>query len=176
MMDNILIREMQTDDIGEVARFHHAAWMDAYRGLLPEEGLQQLTQQHFLHTWEKIIDDEHRNNLVAIKAKKPIGYASYRQWKKPGRWELLGLYVAPAWMHKGCGTSLFNAVEKDIQQKNAKLLFVWVIKGNQRALQFYQKNGMTRRKRTRRIKKEAMAFQEVQLVKRFRYNQNKPNQ
>lgn len=168
-----MIRPMAKQDIKAVARFHHAAWMDAYRDLLPQETLQKLTPQHFQHTWEKILEDDHRVNLVAVQETMPVGYASYRQWKKSKRWELLGLYVDPASMHKGCGTALLNAVKKSVQQKNARLLFVWVIKGNQRAIQFYQKNRMKFTRKTRRITKEKMTFQEIQLIQRFDQNRER---
>lgn len=167
MENTILIRQMLTDDAAYVARFHHAAWMDAYRNLLPKEGLDRITLRHFQQSWKQILQETERINLVAIEKAMPVGYASYVPLKKPGRWELVGLYVHPRSMNKGCGSALFGAVLEDIRAQDANQLIVWVMDGNQRAIQFYQKHGMSFSGKTRETTQEGMTFKEIQLELRF---------
>lgn len=162
MDDTILIRQMLTDDVPYVARFHHAAWMDAYRDLLPTEEVEKITLRHFQNSWKQILEDDERTNLIAIEKAMPVGYASYRPRKKEGRWELIGIYVDPSSMNKGCGSTLFGAVVSAIKEKKATKLIVWVMEKNQRAVSFYRKQGMHPSGKMRKAKQEGMTFEEVQ--------------
>jgi RimJ/RimL family protein N-acetyltransferase len=162
MDDTILIRQMLTDDVPYVARFHHAAWMDAYRDLLPQKDMDRLTLRHFQNSWKEIMQDKDRTNLVAIEKAMPVGYASFTPYKKAGQWELIGIYVNPQSMNKGCGSALFSAVVDAIKEKQGNRLVVWVIAGNQRAINFYQKHGMSATGKTHEGAQAGLSFEEVQ--------------
>ena len=163
MDDTILIRQMLTDDLPSVARFHDVAWIDAYCDLLPKEGLEKITLRHFQQSWKQIIKHDDRPNLLALEKAMPVGYASYVPRKKPCRWELVGIYVDPSSMNKGCGSALFGAVVKAIQEKEANKMIVWVMKDNQRAINFYKKLGMKPSRKSRETKQEGITFEEIQF-------------
>lgn len=162
MDDSLLIRQMLTDDVSYVARFHHAAWMNAYRDFLPKENLKRFSLHHFQESWKEIMQDKERTNLVAIEKAMPVGYASYSPYKKSGHWELIGIYVDPQSMNKGCGSALFSSVVDFIKLQEGTRLVVWVVTSNQRAINFYQKLGMTATGKTHKADQAGLSFEEAQ--------------
>ena len=160
----IEVRPMVVDDLLYVARFHRESWLSAHQDKVHEDKINQLTLDYFFDTWQQVIKDSDRCNFVAINKAMPVGYISYVRSEKAGRWELIGLYISPEMANRGCGTQLFSAMLDDITRQDAQKLIVWVRQDNLPAIRFYEKQGMQTGGKTRHIKHDFFAFDEMQMV------------
>lgn len=55
--------------------------------------------------------------------------------------ELCGLYVKNEYVGLGIGTKMFNYVKRIFIENNKKIMGLWCIKENTKAINFYVKNG-----------------------------------
>jgi len=158
------VRPLVVDDLPYVARFHRESWLSVHQEKVPEEKINQLTLDYFFDTWQQVIKDTDRYNLVAVNKAMPVGYISYVRSEKAGRWELIGLYISPEMANRGCGTQLFAAMLEHITRQDTQKLVVWVMQDNLTAIRFYEKQGMRPSGKARHTKHDFFAFDEMQMV------------
>lgn len=147
---NTRVREMVEDDIDAVAAVRVRGWQTTYSGLMPQTYLDRLS----------IVEDAARRreffarglgDVVNLIAEAPGGqvvgwacFGPYRDTDLPsGDAELYALYVQPEHLGTGTGHALLvesirRAVERDFPR-----LRLWVVAGNTRARQFYERAGFT---------------------------------
>lgn len=87
----------------------------------------------------KWYDVRKMNNIVAVKGKKVIGFAS---WKKESeRLFLLMVLVAPGYVRAGIATTLLNKIKALAQKLKVKSILVPISNDDLISYVFYQKNG-----------------------------------
>lgn len=136
---NITIKKVETDDeIRGTGYVHWKAWQEAYKGLVEQSYLDKLTLEKCIQTAFRRSD----HILVAKDGEKVIGFAAqgaYRGDTMPDTGEVFALYILSDYYGKKVGYSLMCAALEQIAQYNQVAL--WVLKGNERAIRFYQKCG-----------------------------------
>ncbi|MGV8881187.1 MAG: GNAT family N-acetyltransferase [Rhodoglobus sp.] len=155
-MSEFLVRAARTDDASGVARVHVDGWRAAYRGLLPDSVLDGLRVEDRAVRWSRWIaasDVGTRNDpgvseghrmLVAEVDGHVVGWATLGPGRDEGmadHGELAGLYVHPDHWSLGIGFALITQVETELRASGITEAYVWVLRGNDRAIRFYEQCG-----------------------------------
>ena len=138
-MGNIVIKRMESEEeIQGKGYVHYKSWQETYAGLIDETYLQK-------HTLEKCIATAHRwpdNILVAKDGERVVGFAGYGAYRDstlPDCGEVFALYVLKEYQGQKVGYQLMQAAAR--QRSAYKRVALWVLKGNERAIRFYQRFG-----------------------------------
>ena len=138
-MEKIVIKKMESEDeINGKGYVHYKSWHEAYAGLIDAGYLER-------HTLEKCIATAHKwpdNILVAKDGEKVVGfvgYGAYRDAALPACGEVFALYVLAEYYGQKVGYELMKAAVERLSAY--KKIAVWVLKGNERAIRFYERFG-----------------------------------
>ena len=134
----IAIKPMETDEeIKGKAFVHWKCWQETYPGLVSQEYLDKFTlekseERAFL--WRD-------NILVAKEGDRVIGFVGYGGHgpEEPDMGEVFALYVLPEYHGTGVGRQLMDAALEKLAAYPK--ICLWAVKGNGRAVRFYEKNG-----------------------------------
>ncbi len=135
---NITIKPMETDaEIKGKAFVHWKCWQETYPGLVSREYLEKLTLEKVEEMAFQWLD----NILVAKEGDWVIGFVGYGQHgpEAPDTGEVFALYVLPEYQGMGVGRQLLEAALDKLSA--CPHLCLWAVKGNERAIRFYEKNG-----------------------------------
>lgn len=139
----IVVRSGRVDDVPAIARVHVKSWQETYRGLMPD---QVLDNPDFITAREKfwtaaLTDERFAQSRVAVALHDDsvigIAMSGPPQDEDPS-WsaQLYVIYVLAANLGSGAGPALLDAVI-DSQEPAA----LWVADPNPRAQAFYLKHG-----------------------------------
>ena len=139
------IRLAEKKDALDIATINVLGWKTAYRGLIPNSILDamEITERRIKRTEEAIATAE--IYLVAENENGVIGFlvgGKTRNKDVPYPYEIYIFYVHPNYWRGGIGTALINDFKEKI--KGAPFC-VYMLDGNTKALNFYQKMGGIRR-------------------------------
>ena len=138
-MRKIDIVPMVTDDDKNGKGYvHWKSWHETYTGLIDPAYMEKLTL-------EKCIDMAHRwpdNILVAKDGNNVVGFVGYGEsgddaFADCG--EVFAIYVLADYHGQKIGYDLMNAAFEKLA--DYKKIAVWVLKGNDRAIKFYERYG-----------------------------------
>jgi ribosomal protein S18 acetylase RimI-like enzyme len=140
------LRPATAADARTLAEVQVAAWQAAYRGLIPDAKLAQFTVDYRLAGWQRALADPRGCTTLVGEADGAIaGYC----WFGPTRdedgkgepvGEIIALNIRPAYWRRGMGRRLSeSALAKMAATWNVATL--WVLKGNERAMRFYEALG-----------------------------------
>ena len=135
---DITIKKMETaDEIRGKAFVHWKSWHEAYPGLVDQGYLDAMTL-------EKIEKNSFRwpyNMLVAKDGDRVIGFTCYgecRDEDMPDAGEVIAIYTLSEYYGTGVGQKLMAAA---LDKLDNPRIVLWVLKGNGRAIRFYEKCG-----------------------------------
>jgi ribosomal protein S18 acetylase RimI-like enzyme len=138
-MGHYQIKKMESEaEISGKAYVHYKSWHETYAGLIDEGYLSRFTL-------EKCTEIAHRTSdqiLVAKDGDTVIGFVAYgacRDNTLPQHGEVYAIYVLEAYYGKQIGYALMNAAME--QLADYPKIAVWVLKGNDRAIGFYERYG-----------------------------------
>ena len=138
-MEKIVIKKMETEDeINGKGYVHYKSWHETYKGLIDADCLER-------HTLEKCIATAHKwpnNILVAKDGERVIGFVgcgAYRDDTLPACGEVFAIYVLAEYHGQRVGYELMKAAIEKLSEY--KRVAVWVLKGNERAIRFYERFG-----------------------------------
>lgn len=148
MSDDFTIRPAVLDDAPALAEVHVRSWQWAYRGQLPDEFLDGMSE-----TLERRIAYR-RNYLehlppeerwwVAEQAGKVVGFAVTAPSDEdaaPGTAEVGLIYLLQEAAGKGIGRALFAHAVEDLRARGYQQAILWVLETNTRARRFYEAAG-----------------------------------
>ena len=134
----ITIKPMETDEeIKGKAFVHWKCWQETYPGLVSQEYLSKLT----LEKCEEKAFLWRDNILVAKEGARVIGFVGFGNHgpEEPDMGEVFALYVLPEYHGTGVGRQLMDAALEKLA--SYPHICLWLVKGNARALHFYEKCG-----------------------------------
>ena len=134
----ITIKPMETDEeIQGKAFVHWKCWQETYPGLVSQEYLSKLT----LEKCEEKAFLWRDNILVAKEGERVIGFVGFGDHgpEEPDTGEVFALYVLPEYHGTGVGRQLMDAALEKLA--SYPHICLWLVKGNARALRFYEKCG-----------------------------------
>lgn len=140
------IRRAESSDAKGIAKVHITAWQSAYRGILPDSFLDNLSVERSQSGWERMLADSSGWVLVFEQNGEIIGFAALRvshdqdvENKKEG--EIGAIYLLPHEWRKGYGKQLIHAAIAALREQGFTEVTLWVLRENQRAIEFYKKLG-----------------------------------
>ena len=135
----ITIKKLETDsELKGRAFVGFQSWREAYSGLVEQEFLDNLTIDSFLETAVNTKD----NTIIAKEGDRVVGFVQYGKYgyeDLEDAGEIAALYVLADYYGKGIGYRLMQEAVKSLCGYSQIALFV--IKGNQRAIDFYTRYG-----------------------------------
>ncbi|MDB5833379.1 MAG: uncharacterized protein JWR14_3209 [Caballeronia sp.] len=145
------IREATVEDAKAIATIHVDSWQAAYRGILPETYLANLSVMRRREAWHNFIVSGRPRVLVAHSDADDhtdaailgwVAFGDSRDGDKDHRWaEVETLYIAPAFWRKGIGKRLIDAARHALQSAGYTDVALWVLLDNRRARAFYKRSG-----------------------------------
>lgn len=148
-MDDIKIRRANVADVENIARIAFYAWQDSFQDIVPDEILENLTDERFITQIKSDLEEKDRVIFVAEiltenSEKEIIGFISggtCRKEREGFQGEVYANYVLPQWKKKGIGRKLFHTLLDWMRECGFKAMFLWTLKDNQSARFFYELMG-----------------------------------
>lgn len=138
-MHKYIVKKMESEDeINGKAYVHYKAWHETYAGLIDAGYLEKHTFEKCIAITRKGLDDV----IIAKDGERVVGfvgYGPYRGDQFPEYGEIFGIYVLSEYHSKKIGYALMNAAMQKLS--DYQKIAVWVLKGNDRAIHFYEKYG-----------------------------------
>lgn len=136
----VTIRRAAADDAPAIAEVHVASWRSAYRGMMSESFLEELSIQERAEGWRSTIEDPASVVLVAERAGVVAGFVGGLAPATEDA-EIDSLHVDPAAVGAGTGAALLHAAEAALAERGSTRARLWVIEDNERARSFYEREG-----------------------------------
>lgn len=167
------IRSAKVDDAQQIAQVHVQSWQAAYEGLLPEPYLDNLSVGSRVQQWTNGITNSPTLVDVCEEDDQIVGFvASGRsrgndaQVKQFG--EIYSIYLVPKVWDQGYGQALLDVALHQLQNDGYIGVVLWVLEGNERAIQFYKRNGFSPDGNTTQEELAAgVIANEVRYIRRF---------
>ena len=131
---NITIRDMRPDDADEKGYVHWKSWQETYSELIDSTHLEKQSLEKcraIAHRWPD-------NTLVAVSDGVIIGFGCFIR-HDDGCGEISAIYILKESQGKGIGRMLMDALLEQLSVRGSVIL--WVLKGNDRAIGFYEHYG-----------------------------------
>jgi len=163
----IEIRRAKPQDAPAIAGVHDAAWLTAYRGIIPGLELERMVERRGPTWWEQAINRGSRVSVL-IAGDAVVGYTNFggnRAKTLAYGGEIYEIYLNPVYQGLGFGQRLFAAARRDLTLAGLNGLVVWALKDNSGAVGFYEALGgqpvaaSTERFGTKTLDKIAFAWQ-----------------
>jgi GNAT superfamily N-acetyltransferase len=124
-------------------------WQVGYRGLLPQQVLDELTAAERLPRWTAAVgtaDWPGRGTIVAVENNRVVGFADFRPTHDHDNdpdevGEIASLYVHPRAWGRGVGSALVTFARDQMTIAGRSAATLWVLDNNYRAITFHQKGG-----------------------------------
>lgn len=137
------IRTGTLEDVKDISRIYALSWKSAYKGIVPQAYLDELKEDFWVSAFTTWIKD----NVLIVKLitdnGKPVGCVAYgkaRDETLPNWGEIVSIYLLPEYFGKGYGNKLLESALLDLKESGYQNIYLWVLKDNQRARRFYEKN------------------------------------
>lgn len=142
-----MIRKAKKEDSKEISELVIRGWQSAYKGLIDDDFLNNMSAEIGKENWERVItfQNEDDNVFVYEEDNKVLGIIRFgtpedKENKKYNA-EIHVLYVEPNLKRQGIGSKLFNFAKETLINQGRKNLIIWCLKGNEQGFSFYQKMG-----------------------------------
>jgi ribosomal protein S18 acetylase RimI-like enzyme len=141
-----MVRPATLDDAAAIARVHVASWRTTYRGLLPDDFLASLSDEHYTERWTRVMGEGSSRVFVVEEAGEVVGFASCgreRAGESSFDGELYAIYVLDSVQRHGHGRELVRAAAGALMELKVTDMIVWVLRDNTAARSFYERLGGT---------------------------------
>lgn len=140
------IRRAELSDASGIATVHVAAWRSAYRGLLADDALGHLSVDDSERRWRERIAKPWGHVFVAEQEGRIVGFAACGSSQdedidRDEVGEIYVIYVHPQAWRKGYGAALVGEAMGRLQEDGFNEVILWVLRGNQQAIGFYEAAG-----------------------------------
>lgn len=142
------IRRANGEDAPAIAAIHVRSWQAAYRGILPDSLLDNLSVSGREQSWRALLSGG--NSWLTLVAEGPddtlTGFCSVAT---PSRDEGVGeatveigaFYVDPDHWRRGIGAAMLSTALAELSEKGWRDAILWVLPENRRAIAFYERFG-----------------------------------
>jgi ribosomal protein S18 acetylase RimI-like enzyme len=143
--DAMVIRPAATEDSPGIAVVHVSSWQHAYRGIVPQSYLDQLSVAEREGRWAEILGRGGSETLVADAGGDIVGFVSCGKSRRVqvdgNEGELYAIYVIASHWSTGVGRSLCEAALGRLRDLGFVRAIVWVLAANTKAIRFYERAG-----------------------------------
>lgn len=137
----LVIRRAGMQDAAQIARVFVQSWREAYRGIIPQDYLDQLSQASHERQWRRCFATGGWA-FVAEWEQRIVGIASggLSRVRREITGEIYVLYVLRSCHGRGIGRALFDACHYELARCGHRGLMIWVLADNP-ARGFYERLG-----------------------------------
>ena len=128
------------DDFAAIGSIYAESWKFAYRGIVPQAYLDQLTNRR----WMNALNENRYDAFILLDNGQYIGTSSIcpaRDKDMAGWGEIISLYLLPEYFGKGYAALLLDYVVSALQKEGFQRIYLWALEENARARRFYEKQG-----------------------------------
>jgi len=139
-----MIRSATVRDAPAIARVHVASWLSTYRGLLPDDFLESLSETNYTERWKRVITEGASKVVVAEDGSDVVGFASggrERAGEQGFEGELYAIYVLDNAQRRGLGRELVRSIVDSLRELGLTNMIIWVLRDNRPARDFYERLG-----------------------------------
>lgn len=145
------IRCATVADARAIAAVHIASWRAAYRGLLPDRTLDELTVEGRERDWQGWLAEGSARHYTLVAERDGV-IEAFCTLEMPSREEdepedvagIPALYAHPEAFGRGAGPALMDAAIEAIREHDYREAILWMLDGNRRAEAFYERRGWER--------------------------------
>lgn len=137
------IRKAAINDVKDISRIHALSWKSAYKGIIPQTYLDELKEDFWVPAFEAWINDNVITAQVILVSGSLVGCVAYGKARDKSlhNWgEVVSIYLLPEYFGRGYGSKLLESALSDLKHSGYQNIYLWVLKQNQRARHFYEKN------------------------------------
>ena len=141
-----MIRQAHVDDAEAIAKVHVASWQVAYKGLMPDDFLANLSIESRKTQWQQWLEQNEQAMMVCEVNNNIVGFSSAGKARDSDLnnhvAELYTLYLLLDFWGKGYGKKLYQETLKELTARGYKQFVLWVLDSNQRGRTFYEAMGL----------------------------------
>jgi ribosomal protein S18 acetylase RimI-like enzyme len=143
----MLLRDATESDAESIAHVQIAAWRAAYRGIVADHVLANLTLEKQSKLWREIITGHGNGAVLAFDDNELVGFLSFRHVRDKdldpsNTAEVTACYVDPNHWRCGIGSALWEETENRLRAGSCfKEIALWVFRENVAARRFYERIG-----------------------------------
>lgn len=140
---SLTIREATSEDYPDVAKIHVDVWRSAYKGILPDKLLENLSYEKRLTMRQNWLQEPQRFSLVALLGTEIVGFcdAGPSRYTNYASGEIYAIYLLPIAQRRGIGQQLMKYAHKRLQCSGFNEYVVLALQNNKPACQFYERLG-----------------------------------
>lgn len=142
--ENITIRQVNYEDISQIAAVHVESWQKSFRGIVPQSYLDNLSIEKREKAFREGFDKKNYNSIVAETLEgKIVGFADFgkgRNINNEFESEIYAIYLLNEFQRKGIGEKLFRNVVKKLIENSENSLYLEALEISP-FRKFYEKMG-----------------------------------
>ena len=162
------IRTATIEDAPAIARIHVSSWQEAYRGVVPDEHLRNLSVEARRSMWHASITKGSPSVLVAHEAGEIVGWIAFDRCRDEGSStdaaEVWTIYVSPEPWGKGVGRELMRQALDELRRRGFTSVSLWVLAKNESGRRFYESGGFSLDTPTKTVDVGGLPLEEVRYV------------
>lgn len=141
-----MIRQANKLDGYNIAKLIIAGWQTAYKGLIDDSFLNNMSVDILTKNWEINIESQNEFNNIYVyeEDNKILGIIRFGKPDDSSskyNAEIHVLYVEPSLKRNGIGSKLFAFAKSYFVNKNATDIIIWCLQSNLPSIKFYEKMG-----------------------------------
>lgn len=142
----VQLRKAVAADSAAIARIHVAAWRAAYRGLMPDGVLENLSVDRSAILWERRLWQANGAIFVVERDGEIIGFCDLipsrdRDAERGVVAEIGAIYIMPGHWRNGAGRMLTHRAIDEARKLGYRVLTLWALTSNLAARKFYEAIG-----------------------------------
>lgn len=140
------IRKASPEDARDCAKVHVDSWKVAYRGLVPDSVLDNLSYTSRTKFFTEFLSSNPDDNYVAEENDEVVGILTIGGCRDEDldpqmTGEIWGIYLHPNYWRQGIGSALCEFALDRLSSLGYREVILWVFKDNQSARLFYESLG-----------------------------------
>ncbi|MDQ1723168.1 MAG: hypothetical protein QOG52_196 [Frankiaceae bacterium] len=144
----VVVRPARAGDADDLAVAHVRAWQVAYSGLMSAQYLDRMEVAERAQAWAQRLAQPAADSRVVVAdvRDRVVGFVVFGRGRDGNHeaGEVYSLNVHPDHWQVGVGGELLSATHAGLAELGFSGAFLWVIEGNRRARDFYERRGWTR--------------------------------
>lgn len=143
----MLIRPSIEADARGIAEVHVRTWQAAYRGIVPQAYLDEMSVERREALWRESIVQGLREVVVAEVDSAIVGWVAFGRCRDADAPDAVGeveaIYVLPSFWSKGVGRELWLSAFRRLTERGFGSVTLWTLEANERARRFYRAAGFS---------------------------------
>lgn len=137
------LRRATPIDAPALAEVHVSSWREAYVDIVPESHFRGFTVERRAKSFQEALASGAEETYVVEHSGQIVGFLTLGSCRDSDidpytTGEIWGIYVSPAYWHKGIGRYLCERGEAILSSRGYSWVTLWVLQANEQAKAFYK--------------------------------------